>query len=69
MIYAAKQRENCTILLEIAIKILMSKDTNKCQCIVNPFTTTNRFSSFQNNELKSQLKLLSVERVKILQSE
>ena len=32
---------------------------------VNPFTPTDRFSSFQNNEWKSLLKLLSVERVKL----
>ena len=31
----------------------------------NPFTSTDRFSSFQNNDLKSQLKLLSVEMFKI----
>ena len=31
--------------------------------LVNPFTPTDRFSSFQNNEWKSPLKLLSVERV------
>ena len=31
---------------------------------INPFTPTDRFSSFQNNEWNSLLKLLSVERVK-----
>ena len=34
------------------------------QNIVNPFTPTDRFSLIQNNEWKSPLKLLSVERVK-----
>ena len=31
----------------------------------NPITPTYQFSSIQNNECKSPLKLLSVERVKI----
>ena len=33
----------------------------------NPFTPKDRFSSFQSNEWKSPLKLLSVERVNIVQ--
>ena len=33
--------------------------------VLNPYTPTDRFSSFQNNEWKSPLKLLSVERVNI----
>ena len=32
----------------------------------NPFTPTDRFSLIQNNDWKSPLKLLSVERVKRL---
>ena len=34
-----------------------------CDRYVNPFTTTDRFSSIQNKEWKSPIKLLSVERV------
>ena len=35
-----------------------------CLMFLNPFTPTDRFSSIQNNEWKSLIKLLSVERVK-----
>ena len=34
--------------------------------IINPFTPTDRFMSIQNNEWKSPLKLLSVERVNLV---
>ena len=32
---------------------------------VNPFSPTDRFSSIQNNERKSPIKLLSVQRVNL----
>ena len=35
----------------------------KCSRFVNPFIPTDHFSSTQNNEWKSPIKLLSVERV------
>ena len=44
------------------------KDFNATHLFFNPFTTTDRFRLIQNNEWKSPLKLLSVERVKLIKA-